>query len=273
MRGFLLVLLAAPLLASPLLAQANDTPGTVKKLGWVDSTDWNAIKTSYFIAADGQEGPIPNKPFSAVEVRHSTIHPGHGHIDQVDTNKFYRDTQGRMRVDGSEVVLIFDPTINKTYALHRQEKEFAEFAAIYGTHERKYPTQIAVFGASGYIAHTEDPGIPGGIVEQAGWGGYYGTFTPASHVDTVQLDTQTINGLVCRGTRVTLTIPAISGKSDIHVVNERWYSDDLKVLVKSTNDDPRFGFSSYELKEVTRGEPDPSLFKLPESYTLTSKHY
>jgi hypothetical protein len=263
MRRFPLALLAAPLLALPLLAQANDTPAIAKKPGWADSTDFSAVKTSYFISPDGQEGPILNKPLSAVEFRHST-YPGH--TDQVDTNKFYRDSQGRMRVEGPEVILIFDPTINKTYTLHRQEKEYVELLAIYGR-ERKYPTQIAVFGASGYIAHTEDPGLVGPIVIQAQWGGFPGVFTPIGHIESVELGTQTINGWPCKGTRVTYTIPAMSGKSDIHVVHERWYSDDLNVLVKSTNDDPRFGFSSYELKGVVPGEPDPSLFKLPEGYT------
>lgn len=264
MRRFLLALLAAPLLALPLMAQTNHTPATVKKPGWADSTDWNAIKTSYFISPDGQEGPVLNKPLSAIEFRHST-YPGH--TDQIDTNKFYRDSQGRMRVEGPKVILIFDPTINKTYTLHRQEKEYVKFAAIYGNRERKDPTQVAVFGASGYIAHTEDPGPVGPIVIQAEWGGWPGLFTPTNHIESVELGTQTVDGLPCKGTRVNYIIPAVNGKRDIHVVQERWYSDDLKVLVKSINDDPRFGLSSYELKEAVPGEPDPSLFKLPDGYT------
>ena len=84
---------------------------------------------------------------------------------------------------------------------------------------------------------------------------------------------QVINGLACKGTRVTVTIPAhaVGNDRDIRVVNERWYSDDLMALVKSTNDDPRFGTSSYELKDVKRNDPDPSLFRLPDGFTKSSR--
>jgi hypothetical protein len=83
----------------------------------------------------------------------------------------------------------------------------------------------------------------------------------------------TSSRIPCKGTRVTVTIPAhaVGNDRDIKVVNERWYSDDLMVLVKSTNDDPRFGTSSYELKNVNRSEPDPSLFKLPEGFSRSSR--
>lgn len=44
------------------------------------------------------------------------------------------------------------------------------------------------------------------------------------------------------------------------------------ILPIGVNDDPRFGVSTYELKDVRRADPDPSLFKLPEDFTR-SNHY
>jgi hypothetical protein len=47
-----------------------------------------------------------------------------------------------MRVEGPKVILIFDPTINRNFTLHRQEKEYVEHAAIYGTREREIKLPI-----------------------------------------------------------------------------------------------------------------------------------
>jgi hypothetical protein len=50
-------------------------------------------------------------------------------------------------------------------------------------------------------------------------------------------------------------------------VTERWYSDDLQMLIKSTNTDPRFGDTTYQLTGISQGEQSPSLFQVPADYT------
>ena len=79
-----------------------------------------------------------------------------------------------------------------------------------------------------------------------------------------------VNGVFAKGSRVTVTIPAgaIGNDRDLRTVNERWYSDDLKLLLKSSNSDPRFGTTTYELRNITQTEPDASLFQVPSDYTL-----
>ncbi len=83
------------------------------------------------------------------------------------------------------------------------------------------------------------------------------------------LPDQNVNGAMARGTRTTETIPAgkIGNNRPIKVVNERWFSDDLKLLIKSTSSDPRFGDTTYQLTNVTQISPDPSLFQIPADYT------
>jgi len=78
------------------------------------------------------------------------------------------------------------------------------------------------------------------------------------------------NGVPAQGTRTTLTIPVgqIGNNREIKVVNERWYSPDLQMVVKSVNSDPRFGTTTYELKNVIRSNPDSSLFQIPSDYTV-----
>src|SRR2546427_4349891 len=88
---------------------------------------------------------------------------------------------------------------------------------------------------------------------------------------TEELPAQVVNGVGVKGSRITMTILAgtFGNDRDVKVINERWYSDDLQVLVKSSNSDPRFGVTSYELTNVVQAPPDPRLFQVPADYTLT----
>jgi hypothetical protein len=81
---------------------------------------------------------------------------------------------------------------------------------------------------------------------------------------------QSQNGVLATGTRSTLTIPLgqIGNNRDIHVVNEQWFSEDLQMLVKTVNSDPRFGENTYELTNISRMEPDAALFQIPTDYTV-----
>ena len=87
-----------------------------------------------------------------------------------------------------------------------------------------------------------------------------------------QLGSQNIEGVQADGTRTTTTIPAgaIGNERPIDVVYERWYSNDLQLVVMSKNYDPRSGEQTYRLTNIVRSEPDPSLFTLPNGYRIVS---
>ncbi len=127
--------------APPLVAQASFTSVAAQQPAWVGSPDWSAV-TVHVNTPVGQAGPILHKPFSATEVRQSQQVLSDGaHVDHSDTSQFYRDAQGRMRVEGSRVVVLFDPTIDATYTLHLKEKVYDQYSAGGG----KYSTSIAAF--------------------------------------------------------------------------------------------------------------------------------
>lgn len=268
MRFSFLVVLSV--MTSPLVAQQAMVAANVQQPNWLDSPDGSAITIHVGgDVADGQAGPILGRAFSGTEVRASrqTL-PDGTHVEHSDTSRFYRDAQGRMRDEGTRYAVLFDPIGDATYTLHLKDKTYDQFPAGGG----KQLTTIAAYGNSNDI---DSPGITG-PVQKVKWGShlpYHAEFV--THVDTVQLGPQTINGIACKGTRVTMTIPAgaIGNDREIHVVNERWYSDDLMVLVKSSNNDPRFGTTTYELKDVKRGEPDPWLFRVPDGFTRTPRSY
>ena len=87
---------------------------------------------------------------------------------------------------------------------------------------------------------------------------------------TESLGTQTINGVVAEGTRITHTIPAgeIGNEKPILIVSERWYSPDLQIVVKSTRTDPRFGNTTYTVTNIQRTEPAATLFAVPADFTV-----
>jgi hypothetical protein len=87
---------------------------------------------------------------------------------------------------------------------------------------------------------------------------------------TEQLGTETIQGIPVTGTRTINTIPVgtIGNDKDIVITRETWYSSDLKLVLKSTQTDPRFGETTYTLTNIQRSEPDPDLFLVPAGYKV-----
>jgi hypothetical protein len=85
------------------------------------------------------------------------------------------------------------------------------------------------------------------------------------------LGTQTIEGVTAEGTRRTFTIPAgeIGNTLPMELVRETWYSPELQVVVMSKHRDPRSGETTYRLTNLTRSEPDHSLFGVPADYNVS----
>ena len=85
-----------------------------------------------------------------------------------------------------------------------------------------------------------------------------------------QLGKQMIEGVEAEGTRTTITIPAgeIGNERAIEIVNERWYSPELQLVVMTRHSDPRTGETTYKLTSINRAEPAKSLFEVPAGYTV-----
>jgi hypothetical protein len=109
------------------------------------------------------------------------------------------------------------------------------------------------------------------------------TFAVQGHVDsgageagsnpnakTEQLGAKTIEGISATGTKRTTSIPAgtFGNDKDLVITRETWYSPDLKLVIESTQTDPRFGETTYSLTNIQRSEPDPTLFQVPAGYKV-----
>lgn len=108
---------------------------------------------------------------------------------------------------------------------------------------------------------------------QSGGGAGYQITTRDGRTDNVNkedLGTQTVEGVVATGTRITITIPAgqVGNERPIEIVDERWFSKDLQTFVMTRHTDPRSGETVYRLTNINRSEPDRSLFEVPGDYQM-----
>lgn len=92
---------------------------------------------------------------------------------------------------------------------------------------------------------------------------------------TESLGTRDFEGVAAEGSRTVTTIPAgaIGNENPIEIVYERWYSKELQLTVYSRHTDPRFGEQIYRLTNISRNEPDRSLFAPPADYKIVSESF
>lgn len=200
--------------------------------------------------------PVKGAPYSATAVTENiqTLKDGTS-IARKDNASVYRDSDGRTRVEQTisrigpfaasgaarQMTSIQDPVAGVHYVLDAQNKTAQKMTA----HVRQgpRPQQNHQFGPSS--AKKES------------------------------LGTQVIEGVQAEGTRTTFTIPAgqIGNDRAIDIVDERWYSPDLQVVVLSKHSDPRMGEHVYRLTNITRAEPARTLFDVPADYTVTERSF
>jgi hypothetical protein len=84
------------------------------------------------------------------------------------------------------------------------------------------------------------------------------------------LGTRIIAGVEAHGERTTQTIAAGQEGNELPMVilHETWRSKELGLVVLGISDDPRRGRSTFEIQELTVGEPDAALFAPPAGYKI-----
>ena len=84
------------------------------------------------------------------------------------------------------------------------------------------------------------------------------------------LGVKDIDGISAKGTRTVTTVPTgqVGNDRPIDIIDERWESVELKVLLRSLHRDPRSGDIEYALTKISRAEPSASLFQVPSGYTI-----
>lgn len=240
---------------------------------------------------------VKGAPYSAQAVTESvqTLNDGNRIVSK-STAAIYRDSEGRTRREQTlrgiggfatggeapQTVFISDPVAATTYLLnpgsHTARKMPApatfQFKMLGPAREKSesFETSAPEPGARARAdrVHVEIDRSEAGMRMSSeptyiwGWGNHT--------AKNESLGKQNMEGVEAEGTRSTVTIPAgeVGNDRPIEIVNERWYSPELQVVVMTRHSDPRFGESSYRLTNIDRSEPARSLFELPADYAVKS---
>lgn len=233
---------------------------------------------------------VTGAPYSAQAVTESLQTLGDGNrIVRKSTATLYRDSEGRTRreqtfkaigplaADGEpgQTIFISDPVAGVDYSLDVRNQTARKMAPMRFNFTMRTPApdgekQAMVFERSpADRIHIERSAVSskiatGGPMIMEWHGAREGKAKKES------LGKQVIEGVEAEGTRSTVTIAAgeIGNERAIEIVSERWYSHELQTVVMTRHSDPRFGETTYKLTNISRAEPDHSLFELPAGYTL-----
>ncbi len=252
----LILILAAVV---PLSAQTRGVDGvTFQALG-------NPVLQGVRVLDEGFGNQVvKNKPFSATEERHSLQVLGDGtRIENMQTNRLYRDAEGRTRVEEMNGTITIDDPSTVTRVTLDPAAKTAYKGGLLTRFFKNSGTNFFGYATGSASAFTTAPTPWTGGNTAANMQGVMSETTE-------NLGTQSVNGVNAVGVRTTMVIPKgqIGNNRDIKVMTEHWSSNDLQMLIKSVNSDPRFGDTTYQLTKITQSAPDPGLFQIPADYTV-----
>jgi len=245
----------------------------------------------------GSATPVQGAPYSATMTNESiqTLADGN-RIVQTSTGNTARDSMGRTRqdaplppignmspADAPHLVFLQDPVAQVSYTLNLTDKTAMKGPAFYqssisGAGGARTVTIGGAAMAAGALSMPDRPlqlsGTAGAalpmpmpppmIIAQKSMIGEEG------QAQTEDLGPKTMEGVNVTGTRVTRTIPAgqIGNDKPLSIVTEVWTSPELKTVVYSKRSDPRMGDQTFQLTNIVRAEPDPTLFVVPSDFKV-----
>jgi hypothetical protein len=232
-------------------------------------------------------------------------------IARGNTTRMFRDSEGRTRRENvssnggsgfstsfstttnpdftffgfQDAISIFDPVSNLRYTLNptaktaRRMKSQSAMAegALFATTAQSISSVAKAQIETNAVKRTQVFTLPNLATTSVGDANLAGTVVVARGNNTAgkteSLGTRDIEGVTAEGTRTITTIPAgaIGNERPIETVYERWYSKELQLIVFSKHTDPRFGEQTYRLTNISRSEPDRSLFAPPADYKIVSE--
>jgi hypothetical protein len=232
--------------------------------------------------------PVQGAPYSANITNESVQTLADGNrIVQTSTGTTARDSMGRTRQDAPlpaianmapagapHLVFIQDPVAQTSYTLNLTDKAatkgpgfaMAMPATRLATSDVGMSTEtiraVAVPGLQGALGTPQPMAIQSFAVADSG------------QAQTEDLGSKTMEGVMVTGTRTTHTIAAgqIGNDKPISIVTEVWTSPELKTVVYSKRSDPRMGDQTFQLTNIVRAEPDPSLFIVPSDFKISEAH-
>ncbi len=197
--------------------------------------------------------PVANAPFSAtVNIERTIIRKDGSVIEIKNLREIGRDRQGRIHNEARAAVPATSTETPQLVRIHLYDPQTRVSSEIY-PRKKTFWTEVMNHPPS-----TEPPSIrfsaPDGQAPQNDF------------VKEEDLGMREIDGVSAHGIRQTQTVPADDGKQ-IEITDEYWYSADLRINLYIKHSDPRTGTKTMTVNQITRTDPDPAFFEVPEGYT------
>jgi hypothetical protein len=188
--------------------------------------------------------------------------PNGAHVTQRGAyERLYRDFEGRVRRDqlltstgdestGIFIVQLFDPIAGFQYIL--DDQNHVAHRAPFKSEKPRQPSPTV----SGYTAETDPSG-----------------HRPEPYTTHEYFKDQTMEGVPVVGRRGTSNYPTGFQGSGVPfiVVNEEWMSAELDMKILDKRTDSRGTERTWRMTNISRAAPDPSLFRVPEGYSIVDE--
>jgi len=217
--------------------------------------------------------PVLGAPFSADAM--TTVHAilGDGtRLDQSMTDRYYRDSSGRVRIERHMEGLPAPKTVAERHFRIVIAPEPNRWPGVYTVDEE---TGTVRLNPRSLMSNTAGGGrsfdVPVGGVRFLSFfrAGDLLSADPGAFGDVRDepLGTKRIAGLEATGRRITIVVPPGYRGNDqsIEMVDERGESAELQLLIRSRHSDPR-STVAYRLSNIRRTEPSAHLFEMPAGY-------
>lgn len=196
--------------------------------------------------------PVPNSPFSAVVDIERTIVRNDGSIMQLkSTHNVARDSHGRIHNELRALIPISSTDTPALMRIHLYDPQTRISTEINVPKRTFWTTTLD------HPPATEPPSIRFAAPD--------GNAPPNEFTQQEDLGIRDFEGVVAHGIRQTQTV-ADNGKQFV-ITDEYWYSEELRVNLLIKHSDPRKGTTTMAVTQITRTEPDPAVFEIPEGYT------
>jgi hypothetical protein len=223
-----------------------------------------------------RQAVVAGQPYSCDQVSEHTQTLSDGtHISERRVvTKMYRDSLGRTRTerplmigpdagaDSPVMIEIFDPVAGYRYILDSAKR---------AAHRSAFTAVPAgpVTPPTGAALAVARAGVIGAIAPVPLANGSAAKI-PRPEFSSESLGTKDIDGNMAEGHRTTMTYAegSIGNDRPIVVTTETWNSPELRIMLLSTSHDPRSGDNTTKVEDLSRAEPDPSLFQVPPDFEI-----
>lgn len=198
--------------------------------------------------------PVPNAPFSGVVTVQRTIVHKDGSVTQLkSTREVARDMRGRVHNELRTLVPMSSNDTPLLLNIHLYDPQ-TRISTEINVPKRTFSTVTVNHPPS-----TEPPSIRFAAPD--------GNAPPNEFTKQEDLGIREIEGVPAHGILETQTVTDENDGKEVVITDEYWYSQDLRINLVIKHNDPRKGTTTLTVGQITRTEPAPTFFEIPEGYT------